>query len=343
MNDHHDCGSDLTMAPWSIGKYAKRTATLHIGSEDLTTVNASTGRLFPISNAPALINVFDCVDHNDDAAPGYGGVTAVTGATSNAIRFFLGIGRDSSVYEGTVGNAAWVAGNGHFTDARQAQIDATDNFLVVTRPAIRFDTDGAGNQIQVPLLAINDTLKMRPIINDDANIAARRIHLYGYQGVAGISNDFAGTQTVAEAKDSMTGTHSEMGVYWIVRPVGSAINSLSGLSVIELQSEQVGFVNVLKANFAILPVNTVDIEVGDIVRIRAEGGAIGDGNETDTERVIVGVNVATMELTLDHPIAANEVNALVYDQAQNPTEGSRVSVRRNAQFQVMYKGFDSKN
>jgi len=131
MND-----TDLTMAPWSIGKYAKRTATLHIGSEDLTTVNASTGKLFPISNAPALINVFDCVDHNGGAAPGYGGVTAVTGETSNAIRFFLGIGRDSSVYSGTLGSAAWVAGTGHFTDARQAQIDSTDNFLVVTRPAI---------------------------------------------------------------------------------------------------------------------------------------------------------------------------------------------------------------
>ena len=133
MNDHR--GTDLTMAPWSIGKYAKRTATLHIGSEDLTTVNASTGKLFPVSNDPVLINVFDCVDHNDDAAPGYGGVTAVTGAapSSNAIRFYLGIGRDSSVYSGTLGSAAWVAGTGHFTDARQAQIDANDNFLVVTR------------------------------------------------------------------------------------------------------------------------------------------------------------------------------------------------------------------
>ena len=55
----HDCGPDLTMAPWSIGKYAKRSATLHIGSQDLTTANAATGKPFPSTAAPSLINVFD--------------------------------------------------------------------------------------------------------------------------------------------------------------------------------------------------------------------------------------------------------------------------------------------
>jgi hypothetical protein len=39
---HEGCGDkNLAMAPWSVGKYAKRAATLHLGSEDQLLLNAS--------------------------------------------------------------------------------------------------------------------------------------------------------------------------------------------------------------------------------------------------------------------------------------------------------------
>lgn len=67
----HECGcgdKNLAMAPWSVGKYAKRMATLHLGSEDQLLLNASTnntvvgGSGFPVvflnpAAAPAVVRV----------------------------------------------------------------------------------------------------------------------------------------------------------------------------------------------------------------------------------------------------------------------------------------------
>ena len=96
----HDCGPDLTMAPWSIGKYAKRSATLHIGSEDLTAVDSTTGKLFPTTADSTLLNVFDpdVLDRVGGAAystAALGGPLYITGtAPAGPNQFWLGVGGD---------------------------------------------------------------------------------------------------------------------------------------------------------------------------------------------------------------------------------------------------------
>ena len=58
----HECGcgdKNLAMAPWSVGKYAKRMATLHLGSEDQLLLNASNTTILDDLLLPFV----------DDAAP----------------------------------------------------------------------------------------------------------------------------------------------------------------------------------------------------------------------------------------------------------------------------------
>ena len=60
----HECkcgDKNLAMAPWSVGKYAKRMATLHLGSEDQLLLNASNVTvlddvLIPFVNENAPLN-----------------------------------------------------------------------------------------------------------------------------------------------------------------------------------------------------------------------------------------------------------------------------------------------
>eukprot|EP01047_Picozoa_sp_COSAG01_P037771 COSAG01_NODE_3024_length_6708_cov_23.565138_5_plen_83_part_00 len=67
----HECGcgdKNLAMAPWSVGKYAKRMATLHLGSEDQLLLNASTNTVvhddvtFAFADTGATVNAALRVD-----------------------------------------------------------------------------------------------------------------------------------------------------------------------------------------------------------------------------------------------------------------------------------------
>ena len=334
MNDHN-CGEDLAMAPWSIGKYAKRSATIHIGSEDLTSVNANTGRLFPTTADPALLNVFDItlpVRKQGAGAGAYseadvGGVVYGTGGPNTGNdQYWLGVGGTGvSHYSNYV----------NLTTANMAQIDAETDFLVCMRPAIRHD--GA------PLMAVNDVLEIVRVTQATKanNNAQKRIRLIppGLDTVGG----YAGQREHADATKSITGQGADVSYYDVTRGPGDALDSLSDAEVIPLESGTAGYANVVKWDF-LHDGSLVDVEAGDIIRFTNPNGADDQGTLDYTERVVTLVDLEAVAVTLDLAILSGEVDgrpASGSGTAMDPYLGTRVSFRRNAQFRVMYKGFDT--
>ena len=152
----HDCGPDLTMAPWSIGKYAKRSATLHIGSEDLTAVDSTTGKLFPTTADSTLLNVFDpdvlaVATGAAYSTAALGGPLYITGAApAHNAQFWLGVGGNLvSDYTTSV----------PLSTANIRQIDGESNFLVCVRAPIR------DHALSDPIMAVDDVIDISFIRN----------------------------------------------------------------------------------------------------------------------------------------------------------------------------------
>ena len=338
MNDHHDCGPDLTMSPWSIGKYAKRSSTIHIGSQDLTTANAATGKPFPSTAAPSLINVFDI-----DGITAYQGVESpladdqnvwATGDTGSGVSlFYIGVGFNTSEF--TPGAT--------LDTAKLQQIEPDDNFLQISRPAIRNDVNNG--DAYVPIMGIGDILRITELTDAaiTTNSNQHRIRVYGPAPLNGIGNNFAGATSAGEATQSITGSVS-WSRYVIDPPDASGVNSLVGETTVTLVAEpgaswETAWTGIgVKVDWDEESVNdhtqAVNVEKGDIIHI-----ASYDENQF-TERVVVAVNQSTNVVTLDHPIVASDnTDGRSYDTVRE--EGSIVRFRRNAQMTVKYKGFDS--
>ena len=167
----HDCGPDLTMSPWSIGKYAKRSATLHIGSEDLTAVDSTTGKLFPTTADSTLLNVFDpdVLDRAGGSAystVALGGPLFITGTAPPAHdrQFWLGVGGNLvSDYTNSV----------PLSTANIRQIDGESNFLVCVRAPIR------DHALSDPIMAVNDEIEIQSVgaVTVQYNSNQKRIRL----------------------------------------------------------------------------------------------------------------------------------------------------------------------
>ena len=250
----HDCGPDLTMAPWSIGKYAKRSATIHIGSEDLTAVDSTTGKLFPTTADSTLLNVFDpdvLATRAGGAAystAALGGPLFITGTAPPAHdnQFWLGVGGDL-VSDYTNGVA--------LTTANIRQIDGETNFLTCVRAPIRADTQA--------IMAVNDEIEIQPVgaVALAANGDQKRIRLVApYVDVVG---GYAGQRTLAGAMASMTGQIQASSQYNVVRAGGDAVDSLATATVIPLESDDGTYNGVVKADFG--DGNIVDVVKGDII------------------------------------------------------------------------------
>ena len=135
----------------------------------------------------------------------------------------------------------------------------------------------------------------------------------------------------------MTGSAPYEYQYHVTRAGGSAVDSLATVDVIVLESGDAEYNGDVKADFG--DGNIVDVVKGDIIRFLNPSGFDGTsvGVSDYTERVVVAVDQVRHEVTLDLAILNNEVDG----RPAALGVGADVGFRRNAQFRVMFKGFDT--